>query len=199
MRPVLAISSILSVALCAYLLWPETSVSHPPGVLAPAEPVQLPVPPGKKEWTSGEYRIIPLAEFRLKALVLHTERYWMGRESDLSPVDLALGWGEMSNQEVVDAITVSQGGRWYHWKSEHVPIPARQVSLSSANMHMIPANDDIADALKNVCRGHIVELSGYLVEVQGEEGWSWKSSLRRDDTDGGSCELVWVEHLSYHE
>jgi hypothetical protein len=38
-------------------------------------------------------------------------------------------------------------------------------------------------------------MKGYLVEITTTEGWRWKSSLKRDDTGGGSCELFWVEQL----
>jgi hypothetical protein len=36
---------------------------------------------------------------------------------------------------------------------------------------------------------------GYLVEVRGRDGFRWRSSLTREDTGNGACELVWVEKL----
>jgi hypothetical protein len=38
------------------------------------------------------YQITPLASFVIKAKVLSKNSYMLGRESDLSPIDLALGW-----------------------------------------------------------------------------------------------------------
>ena len=92
---------ILIAAVAIYSFWPEKELKHSPGVLVPDDPVQIainsPVP-----WQKGEYTITPLAEFRLKAFVLSTNSFSIGKESDLSPMDLALGWGQMSNQAIVD-------------------------------------------------------------------------------------------------
>jgi hypothetical protein len=41
----------------------------------------------------------------------------------------------------------------------------------------------------------VVALTGYLVEVRGPDGFRWRSSLTREDTGNGACELVWVEKL----
>jgi hypothetical protein len=41
----------------------------------------------------------------------------------------------------------------------------------------------------------LVTVSGYLVDVRGANGFTWKTSLSRSDTGDGSCEIVWVERL----
>jgi hypothetical protein len=43
--------------------------------------------------------------------------------------------------------------------------------------------------------GSLVRFSGYLVKVEAPDGWAWVSSLTRDDTGAGACELVWVDDL----
>jgi len=183
---------VLLVGLLVYWLWPEPELRHPPGVLAPAEPEQRPMTLAK-QWQKNGYTVTALAQFRVKAVVLHRERYGQGPEADLSPLDLALGWGPLSDQSVIDQIDITQGGRWYHWRGKNLPVPNGVIMTHSANMHMIPADTDIEETLLSAIRGDIVDLQGYLVEVRGAKGWSWMSSLRRDDTGGGSCELVWVE------
>ena len=189
--------SIVVIAL-AWWFWPEPAVSHPPGILVKEEPEQLP-PGNASRITKEGFTIIPLAKFRVRAVVLHRERYRFDRGSSLSPLDLALGWGPMSDQSVIDQLDVSQSYRWYHWKAQRLPISAGEIITHSANMHMIPASDDVEETLLSAIRGDIVDLQGYLVEVHGEKGWKWVSSLRRDDTGDGSCELVYVEHASVRE
>ncbi len=80
-----------------------------------------------------------------------------------------------------------------------MPIPGSEIITHSANMHMIPASDEVEETLLSAIRGDIVDLQGYLVEVHGEKGWKWVSSLRRDDTGDGSCELVYVEKATVRE
>jgi hypothetical protein len=60
---------------------------------------------------------------------------------------------------------------------------------------MIPASGEVARQLKSVRAGNMVHLKGYLVEVTSPQGFRWKSSLTREDTGGGACELILVESL----
>jgi len=39
----------------------------------------------------------------------------------------------------------------------------------------------------------VIALHGRLIEAQRSDGWHWRSSLRRDDTGAGACELVLVD------
>ena len=142
-----------------------------------------------------DYLITPLAEFQIKARVLSRENYWLGREADLSPVDFALGWGRMANPDITDNITISQRNRWYYWKTDKYPIPRAEIENSSANMHMIPANEVIADKLKQVKEGDHVSITGKLVRIDAEDGWRWVSSLSRADTGDGACEVVYVTSI----
>lgn len=67
------------------------------------------------------YVIEPVASYEVRARVLSIERYRIGREADLSPVDFALGWGPMSDTAVLDQLKISQGNRWYYYRWEGTP------------------------------------------------------------------------------
>ena len=142
------------------------------------------------------YRITPLESFRLTARVLGREDYRFDAGARLSPTDLALGWGPMADPQVLASINVSQRNRWYYWQTDEFPIPRREIETNSANMHMIPANPQVAAALSAVRAGERIALSGQLVRVDGDDGFTWVSSLSREDTGAGACELVWVEQFS---
>ena len=139
------------------------------------------------------YVIEPMASYDIRARVLSMERYRMGREADLSPVDFVLGWGPMSDAAVLDRLSIGQSNRWYHFRWDgSPPIDPSVMAKSSANTHLVPADDSVKTRLLNVSKGAVVRLSGYLVNVRHTDGWTWRSSLTRDDTGGGSCELMWV-------
>ena len=181
---------------CIYFFWPETVVRHPPGILVAEEPVQRPTT--ATGWESRGYHFTPLAEFEATAVILHLKRYHSGRESDLSPVDLALGWGPMSDQSIIDRLEISQSRRWYEYKAKVLPLPHKVISSSSSNMHMIPANGEIRKRLLAVRQGELISLGGYLVGVQEDGRWIWFSSLSRTDSGDGACEIVWVEDVIIH-
>lgn len=194
MKKLLIFLALLLIVL-VYFFYPETVITFPPGMMAPEQPKQTNLKI-KKEWTVKEFTIEALAEYSIKARVLSRNNFSLGKESELSPFDLALGWGPMSDQRVIDRIDISQSNRWYHWYSDNLPIPSREVSLNSANVHIIPKNDSVEDQFDNVYKGSLVEMKGYLVKITTADGWHWISSLRRDDTGGGSCELFWVEEVN---
>jgi hypothetical protein len=167
---------------------------HPgPGPVAVSVPQQD--ASGAAGFTFKGYTLQPLQDFRIEARVLASETYRHDRGADLSPIDLALGWGPMSDSAVLDKIRINQSSRFYHWHVDAFPIPRQDIERSSANMHMIPADAGIERRLKAVRPGQKVQIDGWLVEARGPDGWRWRSSLTRDDTGAGACELIFVRNL----
>ena len=130
--------ALLVILLLAYHFLDARPIQRPPGVLAPEAPVQEIVKDGPS-WEIGDYEVHALARFELEARVLSAERYRFDREADLSPIDLALGWGPMSANAVIDSLDISQGGRFFHWWSSEPMIAPGEITRHSANMHMVPA------------------------------------------------------------
>lgn len=188
---------ILSVIALGYMVvkdWDTKPLVHPPGLLVTENPIQFDLQPSG--FTLDEYQVTRKARFEIRARVLSTEPYYMHREADLSPIDLALGWGAMSDQAVLDRIDISQSSRWYRTRYEMPPpIPEQQIIASSSNMHMIPARADIGRSLKKLRPGDVIVLRGFLVDVDHQSGWYWRTSMSRTDTGAGACEIVFVESL----
>lgn len=145
----------------------------------------------------GDHRVEALQPFQLEeALVLGREDYRFDRGAQVSPTDLALGWGPMADPGLSGQIEIRQSNRWYYWRADELPIPRREIERHSANMHMIPASAAVAATLDRLQAGARIRLSGQLVRVEGDDGFQWVSSLSREDTGAGACELVWVEQLT---
>lgn len=193
MKKVFVISIIIIPAL-AYFFWPEKVITYPAGITVAENPMQTNLA-STKTWHKDEFQFKALAEYKIKARVLSRNDFSVGTESKISPVDFALGWGPMSDQLIIDKIEISQSNRWYKWKTDEYPIPSNQIAINSANVHIIPKDEIIEDKLADVYKGSLIEMKGYLVEITKSDGWHWKSSLKRDDTAGGACELFWVEDL----
>lgn len=150
----------------------------------------------KQEIRFKEYSIFPQADFDIEARVLSSRRYFFGKEADLAPVDLALGWRQMSDCRLLKSLKITQQFRWYYYRWKGAPpIPPKDIISSSANMHLIPATPEVSRIIKRVRRGDIVRFSGALVNVSDRTGWHWNSSMKRTDTGDHSCEVVWVEEF----
>ena len=170
-------------------------ITYPPGVLITSEPEQTAT--ADEPMTNGEFNLKPLAHFAIDARVLHRKVYRWDHEAALVPVDLALGWGPMSDQRVLDQVTITQSMRFYWFEYKMPPPIAKEEIIShSTNVHVIPATEEIASRCKSLRTGALVHLSGDLVEASGPGIPSWRSSLSRTDTGNGACELMWVKELS---
>jgi hypothetical protein len=190
----LLIVVLISYGAFHYLQTRPVVVPPGAGEIASAGPLQYEVT-GNPYLQKGGYHFTPLASYDITARVLSVETYYFGREADLSPVDLALGWGPMSDDAVLKDIRITQGGRFYYWNVDAFPIPREQIETHSANTHLIPASEAVKDRIGAIRPGEVVHLRGYLVSVEADDGWHWSSSLSRSDTGGGACELMWVEQV----
>ena len=63
-------------------------------------------------------------------------------------------------------------------------------------MHIVPSNDYVKHLLTKVRAGQIVHIKGQLIEAKKSNGWHWRSSLSREDTGNGACELMYVTELT---
>lgn len=169
------------------------SCPMPPRVVPDAVPLQSPVPTWLPPFALAAARLQPLAGFSIDARVLSREDYTVGRVAELSPTDLALGWGRMRDDAVLSRLSISQSARWYYYQwTGDAPLPPSEIAQSSANMHMIPSDRTSAEALHRVHPGERIRVDGWLVEAMSPDGWHWRSSLTRDDVGEGACEVVYV-------
>lgn len=176
-------------------LAPGTSVHcpQPPHVAAGQPPLQSPVPAALQPFHLAVAELEPLAGFSLEARVLSRRDYRLGRESALSPTDLALGWGAMATPGMSEQLQIEQSARWYSYRwSGAAPLPPAEIAYSSANMHLIPADVAAAAALRRVRAGDRVRIEGWLIQAEAADGWHWRSSLTREDVGAGACEVVYV-------
>lgn len=191
-------SPILKAIALAYVAWGAwhwyvNRPLHPPdGVLAEAEPQQVNVTNGEKV-LMGRWTLTVRATYRVTARVLAREPYHFDSLSDLIPADLALGWGPMSDSRVLKTMEISQGNRFYYWRPSAATTLARDSIIAhSANTHVIPQDSTIAHQLERLRPGTVVTLSGELVDGARDDGRWIKTSLLRNDTGAGACEVMLV-------
>jgi hypothetical protein len=188
---------VLLAIIAAFVGWNylHRPIDYPPGILISSEPQQTATV--DEPIARGDFNLKPLAHFALDARVLHGKVYRWDRQAALVPVDLALGWGPMSDQRVLDQLKITQSMRfyWYEWTNQP-PIPQEQIISHSTNLHVIPSTREIESRCKSLRAGALVHLSGDLVEATAPGFGAWRSSLSRTDTGNGACELMWVTELS---
>jgi len=182
-----------------FAVWQHASsrpVDRAPGMLVDSEPRQRLIEQAQPIDFKG-VRLTPRADFEAEVRVLGRERYRLGKMGELAPLDFAVGWREMSDSVVLRDIDISQSGRFYYWRyKDKPPIPEQLIIRQSANWHLIPANALAWRVLKSVRVGDVVTLEGKLVDVDAGADGNMKTSLTREDSGAGACEILFVESAS---
>ena len=173
-----------------------SAVRQSPGTVAPYSPTQT-LLENAAVISVGRFKLTPLAEFRTEARVLSRKSYGSDAESELSPLDFALGWGRMSDNAVLAQLQISQSVRFFSYRWENQPpIPPQEIVVSATNVHLIPEDAGVMHALNKVRAGQVIRLEGVLVAAERGDGWRWRSSLTREDDGAGACELLLVRKVA---
>lgn len=181
--------------------WTPSALKVPDGVIVAAHaPTQTELSKPQPPWQVQGYRLKPLANFSASARLLSVAWYGSGRESDLSPVDLGISWGQMSDSRNINALQWSHGGRFlnYRFDANGPPIQQSLLDRQIANLHVIPANSVVLKRIEALPAGSRIKLEGVLVRADASDGWHWQSSLTREDTGAGACELIWLTDVRVH-
>jgi hypothetical protein len=187
---------LLLLSGAVWLFMSGRPITHPPGVLVQNPPAQKDIP-AKGLGTVAGWHLTAVAEYHLRGRVLGSKRYYSDPASDLVPIDVAIGWNRMSDQAVLDQFSITMGNRFFFYEWSHQPaIPPDEIKVSAANNHVIAANSEVRRVIRGLRAGQILKMDGYLVNALGPEGRTWNSSLTREDTGNGACELFYVESAS---
>jgi hypothetical protein len=187
----------IAVLWKAWGQWEHRAIHPVDGAIAPNEPLQTDVNDAPAI-VLGRWTLTPRATYDITARILSREDYRFDPISDLAPLDLALGWGPMSDNRVLQAFKISQGARFYSWRpvTESLPIDLREVTDHSANTHLIPADPSVASKLARLrMGGQVVHLTGLLVDGVRDDGMTIRTSLTRADSGAGACEFMLVQQV----
>ena len=148
-RLVKFLATLLGIALVCFCYWHlHRPISYPPGVLVADEPMQIGLPADTPPFAHGKFRLKPLAVFSIDARVLHSKSYRYDTQAALVPLDLALGWGPMSDQSVLDQLTITQSARFFWYEYQRPPIPKEEIISHSTNIHVIAATKTNRDPVQ---------------------------------------------------
>lgn len=195
---------LLLVLFAAYVL-----LSGPQGTVVSEtisvteDPVQVMLPDTDPIiWSDEDYswEMVPRATYRIAARVIRRKHYtdW---ESKFIPWDLALGWGQVSDPQMDEWMTWKQSNRSLSatWIGPlPLPFPEEYIRDHAANVHIIPATDNLKLAFASLKDNDLVLLEGLLVDAEGgpgDETKIFRTSLTRSDLAPGGCELMYVERL----
>jgi len=162
-----------------------------------ADPIQINITNPEVVYIEGDdsdFKIELLAEYSIEA-VIKSKKQYSDYSSQIAEYDLALAWGDLNQSEIDEHIKYSQRGRWYYfnWDSNSL-VSGTYIAEHSSNVHLISENNRVLEEIKKLDVNDHIRLVGYLVDVYFENG-TWESSLTRNDTGDGACELMYVTEV----
>ena len=154
------VSSLLFILLFCLLIlfWVKCGEGrrYPPGILINTAPEQLDMSEAKV-WKKDEYKLKALAKYKIQARVLSTYHYHFPEAgADISPVDLAVGWGIMSDQKILDKIlpcSFQNNRTWFRGICSPLNISIDSIINSSAHMHIIPRDKNMKALIQKLHKG----------------------------------------------
>lgn len=194
MRWILKALGLSLLGWSAWGVFHERPVRPADGVLVAGRPHQDNYEGAQPTVRRGKWTLTPRARYDIIGRVLVRARYRFDDMSDLSPLDLALGWGEMSGNAMVDELDLSESKRELHEtvRPDYQGMDYGYVLRHSSNNHLIPLDAAIEAQLLGVRVGQVVEFKGDLVDAHSDDGWHANTSLTREDEGEGACEVMLV-------
>jgi hypothetical protein len=144
------------------------------------------------------YTIIPQKRYQLSGIVVSYRRYRRGWMHNLSPWDYTVSWG--NTQQYLPYVKFDQIVRFCLFSTKHPEkVDISYLESHIANNHLIPANNNLRKAMGRVKKKDQVLIDGFLVNVISTDRknriGNWTSSLTREDTGNGACEIIYVTRL----
>lgn len=168
-------------------------VRQPPGILAPEAPKIEPVSGTPQTFEWNDHVLTALARFSAHARVLSLDRYG-DRAAKVAPLDIALGWGPLSDSATLKIVDVAQTERGVLFRSYDPKMSDEEVGSFLVNLHVIAADPDIQKRLGELRSGNVVKLEGWLVEAVSGDGWRWRGTAR-EQPPAMPGTLLWLQKM----
>lgn len=158
------------------------------------------------DYQGANYSVRPRADFQLRGLVVSHNKVgsWFDAYHDSSSVDfrdICVIWGEALENDAYQRLTY-----WSEPWSCHIQSDSREDWLafdiaSLSNSHLLTDNPRVQAEVIKARIGDQILLEGMLVDYKDRgSGGPWrKTSLTREDTGNGACEIIFLENFQILE
>ncbi|MBN2189816.1 MAG: hypothetical protein JW728_01220 [Candidatus Aureabacteria bacterium] len=164
------------------------------------EPGQVKCSMSPFEVKSGKltYTIRPLYDYRLYGMIVSQHRssswwdyYHRVWKDTLNIKDIGVLWGSNLKNEVYKEMKFKSGSWTLYWYYPNAEVRSRFNETHGSNNHLLATDGAVIDAINKARTGDQVYFEGCLAEYS-YPGWSRGTSVSRNDTGSGACEVVFV-------
>ncbi len=182
------------LALSGYYAWSIYPIKHGPGVTNPERPI-MQLTAWEKPFNYKGNTLSPQKRYKSDVRVLQKRRYLFDDRSELSPVDVLVGWDEMSDERNIEFIHFSMSEREARLEFTKPPIPVESINKQVEHLHLIPSSKEIKDQINRLRQGSKVKLEGIIVNVESVDNYNWSSTLTISNSETYRKMILWVESI----
>lgn len=178
----------------------DPALNHPP-LQTPLRSEQI--KPFVVRLQGHRYFVTPKFNYKLKGLVVSKSNSQSWRNishakwGDYFNIgDLCIVWGE--NVKIRDFNDFDfWNGDWTCYVRTNSSVAWANFKMNQlSNNHILPATPDVEKQFKSIRIGDQIEFSGELVSYSIDNGPERETSISREDTGNGACEVIHVRSIS---
>ena len=177
------------------------------GIDAGSDPVQRDAVPFQTsiDFSDGSAMLTSNTSYSISARVESATAYH-DAVSIAIPYDLLLSWGQLGDRKLAGQLSWTQSDRHGTVSGSlgagAIDLSREYVISHISNNHIIPADNNIRQALTTVRPGDLVRIDGRLVDVRitvNGTMYSADTSKSRTDQGDGACEIIYAQHLRIND
>jgi hypothetical protein len=135
------------------------------------------------------YSLAEVANYNGRVILLNKLRYWYDRTAKIAPFAVVVGWGKLSDNTIIDTLSITQRSRTYSWEIKGNKLTNSEVANYSENLHLIAPNSKVNRLITNAPLGAILNISGSVVKATSLDSWYFAKKF------SGKSKLLWVTDL----
>jgi len=189
------------IFLCAVIglsvmAWSEIPIKRGPGIVAESGP-DISKIDDRMDITYDGTTFSPFKKIKATVRVVEKDRYFFDGMSKFSKYDILVSWGQVSDQKNIDYINFKLKDRTFSYNELSLPLDINIIDTQTELWHTVPSTSDIESELFSLREGHIITVSGYLVDVITNEGLSWNSESSDSSIakSGNKHDILWITSI----
>lgn len=187
---------LILLLIGAWFLWDQRSIKHGPGVLA-ENPPKIENILSPKPITTENFTLKPYQQFEGELRVISRKRYWFDELAGIAPYGYILSWEDMSDEEHLRRISPKQEKRSYTLHVSNPPLSIQNMHGKVVLAQAVPANEQILEIMKNVRVGHVIKITGLIIDMEKKDGVvNYQSNIEGRNPKMKGVKFIWIEELS---
>lgn len=182
------------VMFTGYYAWSIFPIQHGPGVIAPNKP-RVSKLTFDKPFLFNSSTVVPIRKISGQVRVLEKKRYFFDNRSQYSPIDVLIGWNELSDERNLDFLHFSLHDRYFKMNYSSPPLPINNIYNQIQLWHLMPATEEIDTDIKGIREGNVISIEGFIVNIESKDSFGWKSELSNPGEVHLKNTIVWINKI----